>query len=227
MTYDHATYVLQIGLKTLGFDPGEADGLDGKDTQAALDKSAAARFGSPAKAIAGGVDGYPPRPSASAGGKSKVFGKPGVKDGFTPPMAYFPPPYPMTFSWGGKVSKMGCHKLVAAPIQNALSEILETYGINWIKLRGLDLYAGCYNPRKSRSGNAMSDHSWAIAFDFADKRKGNGNKEQWRANSEGRNAVSMPNEAVAIFRKHGFQVGFQVSTGLRRDMMHIAYVDRP
>ena len=226
MPYDHATYVIQIGLKTLGFDPGEADGLDGKRTQSALDKSAAARFGSPAKAIAGGVDGYPPRPAASAAGKTKVFGRPGVKDGFTPPMAYFPPPYPMTFSWGGKVSKMGCHKLVAAPIQNALTELLETYGLEWIKSHGLDQYAGCYNPRKSRGGNSISDHSWAIAFDLAPDRKGNGNKEQWRATSEGRNGIAMPNEAVAIFRKHGFQVGFSVAPGVRRDMMHIAYVDR-
>ena len=226
MPYDHATYVLQIGLKTLGFDPGEADGLDGKDTQAALDKSAAARFGSPAKAISSGVDGYPPRPIASTLGKSKVFGPAGVKDGFTPPMAYFPPPYPMTFSWGGEVTKIGCHKLVALPIQNALTELLETYGIDWIKLRGLDIYAGCYNPRKSRGGNYISDHSWAIAFDFAPDRKGNGNKEHWRSSSEGRNGVAMPNKVVAIFRKHGFQVGFQVSPGVRRDMMHVAYVDR-
>jgi hypothetical protein len=224
------TKILQIlipGVKTLGFNPGLADGLDGRKTQAALDKSAASRFGSSAKAISGSVDGYPPRPEASAAGKAKVFGPAGVKGGKGPSMELFPPPYPMEFSWGGPVSKMGCHKMLVPPIQNALNEIKDTFGLAWIKKHGLDDYAGCYSPRKSRGGNSISDHSWAIAFDFAADRKGNGNRDQWRANVEGRNGVAMPNEAVAIFRKHGFQVGFQVSSGVRRDMMHVAYVNRP
>ena len=227
MSYNHGIYVLQIGLKTLGFDPGTSDGLDGRKTQAALAKSALSRFGSPAKAISGSVNGYPPRPEASAVSKAKVFGPAGVKGGKGPSMDLFPPPYPMEFSWGGPVSKMGCHKMVALPIKNALNEIKDTFGLAWIRKHDLDEYAGCYSPRKSRGGNSISDHSWAIAFDFADRRKGNGNKEQWRANVEGRNGVAMPNEAVAIFRKHGFQVGFQVSSGVRRDMMHVAYVNRP
>lgn len=35
MDFDPATYLIQVGLKTLGFDPGKPDGIDGPKTKAA------------------------------------------------------------------------------------------------------------------------------------------------------------------------------------------------
>jgi len=218
MSYSHAIYCQQIGLKTLGFDPGPADGLDGQKTKAALYDSLVSRFGS--KTEARRSDGSrPPRPKGTAADKSRIFGAAG-----SPSMALFVPPYEMTY-FGAKVSKIGCHALIAKPLEDALKEIADK-GEEWIKKHGLDLYAGCFNHRKSRSGNALSDHSWAIAIDL--NQDANGNKHTWRSGAKADNGTyEMPPVAIKIFKKHGFQVGFLQSDGTRRDMMHIAYVDRP
>ena len=219
MSYCHAIYCQQIGLKTLGFDPGPADGLDGPKTKAALAKSAAARFGS--KAEAKKADGSrPPRPKPTTADKTRLFGKAG-----SPPMTTFKPPYPMEFSWGGPVSKIGCHKLIAAPLESALKEIGDK-GAAWVKKYGLNIYAGCFNFRRSRGGSGLSDHAWAIAIDL--NPDANGNRQTWKPGTKGKNGTyQMPKEAIRIFQKHGFQVGFRQSNGTRRDMMHVAYVDRP
>ena len=225
--YDHETYLTQVGLKKLGFNPGALDGLPGKNTRKAFAASEKARFGSTAnvkKAVA--LGGYAPRPKPTFAAKTKAFGHHGVKGGRSPAMSYFPPPFPMTFSWGGKVTKIGCNKVVALPFQNAMKEILKTYGLTWIKKHGLDNYAGCYNPRKGRGSGAWSDHAWAVAFDFAPNRKGNGLHHRWTAAVQGKDGVAMPQKAVTIFRKHGFQVGFSTGTSTRRDMMHVAYINR-
>ena len=218
MSYSHAIYCQQIGLKTLGFDPGPADGLDGRKTRNALAESAAARFGS--KSEAAKSDGNrPPRPKSTTADKTRIFGKAG-----SPPMTTFTPPYPMEFSWGGSVSKIGCHKLITEPLKAALEEI-GNKGAPWIKKHGLNLYAGCFNDRSTRGGRTKSDHAWAIAIDL--NPDANGNHQTWKPGTRGPNGtLQMPKEAVRIFKRHGFQVGFQQSSGTRRDMMHVAYVDR-
>lgn len=219
MKYSHETYCLQIGLKTLGFDPGVADGLRGKKTNKALSASASARFGSKSEAIK--ADGSrPPRPKPTTYDKTRIFGKAGV-----PPMAYFEPPYSMVFSWNGKkVNNIGCHKLIAAPLEAALKEIGKK-GKAWIEKYGLDLYAGCFNNRRARGGRSLSDHAWAIAIDL--NPDANQNSQTWKPGSKGSNGTyQMPKEVVNIFQRHGFKVGFKTSNGHRRDMMHIAYVNR-
>lgn len=203
----------------MGFDPGAADGLNGRKTQKALKDSAAIRFGS--KAEAKKADGArPPRPKPSTYEKNKVFGKAGK-----PPLDYFAPPYAMEFSWNGKkVDKIGCHKLISAPLQAALSEVAAK-GHAYIKKHGLDLYAGCFNYRPTRGGKTLSDHAWAIAIDL--NPDANGNQQTWEPGNKGANGTyQMPRAVVNIFRKHGFQVGFKRSNGSRRDMMHIAYINR-
>lgn len=218
MTYDHSTYVLQIGLKTLNFDPGEADGLAGPKTAEALAKSAAARFGSKQEAVK--ADGYrPPRPRPTTSDKTRLFGTAG-----SPPMALFTPPYPMVYE-GKPVSKIGCHKLIEEPLKAALEEIAGK-GKAWIEKYGLNLYAGCFNFRRSRGGSTLSDHAWAIAIDL--NPDANGNHQDWNPGAKAANGTyEMPKEAVKIFQKHGFQVGFLRSNGKRQDMMHVAFVNRP
>ena len=217
MKYSHETYCLQVGLKTLGFDAGVSDGLRGKKTNKALADSARARFGSAAEAKKSDLK-RPPRPKPTTYDKARVFGKPGE-----PPIETFQPPYPMVFSWGGKVTKIGCHKMIAAPLKAALEEI-GAKGEAWIKKYGLNIYAGCFNDRSVRGGRAKSDHAWAIAIDL--NPDANGNSQKWEAGNKMPNGTyQMPKEAIRIFKKHGFQVGFKTSKG-RRDMMHIAYVNR-
>ena len=233
MKYSHETYCLQVGLKTLGYNPGPTDGLRGRKTEAALLASKAATCqpdtqpatNKPANKPAiikpprASLTTKPPRPTTAD--KNRTFGKAG-----DPPMAYIQPPYAMVFSWNGKpVSKIGCHQLIAAPLQAALAEIADK-GSTWIQQHGLHLYAGCYANRSVRGGKSLSDHAWAIAIDL--NPDANGNHQTWRPGTKASNGTyHMPSEAVAIFRKHGFQVGFPRTNGTRRDMMHIAYIDRP
>lgn len=217
MNYEHHIYVRQVGLKTMDLYHGELDGLNGPKTRAAYAASSRAVRESvapkkdPYAAPAAGLI-KPPAP----GDRRRVFGKPGVKGGHTPPMAYFKPPYEMEFTWGGRVKRIGCHQLIARPLRAALTELSE-YGAAWLRGHGLHLYAGCYNPRKSRGGSGMSDHAWAIAIDLNPAE--NGNYTSWPG------AAKMPVEVVELFRRHGFQVGFKRGAS-RRDMMHIAFVNR-
>tara|TARA_R110000822_G_scaffold90467_4_gene209170 strand:- start:353 stop:1012 length:660 start_codon:yes stop_codon:yes gene_type:complete len=219
MIYDHEVYLIQLGLKTSGFDPGRADGLRGPKTRKAFEASAAARFGSKrAIKLSEGVG--PPIPYPTTLAKVKIFGAAG-----TPQMEVFKPPYPMTFVWGGKVKSVGCHKMIAAPLKAALIEI-GNKGKAWIDKHGLNIYAGCFNYRNSRGGRSLSDHAWAIAIDL--NPDDNYNHQTWKPGAKGpAGTYQMPKLAVNIFRKHGFQVGFRRADGTRRDMMHIAYVDRP
>lgn len=226
MKYDHRTYLVQVGLKKLGYDPGPLDGYDGRHTRAAFQASHKARFADhPAGPRRTVHLGYPPRPAPTHAGKSKVFGKPGVKGGRGVPQAKLTPPFPMFYE-GKRISSIGCHKLIEAPLLAALTELLEVMGLAWIKKHRLNVYIGCYNPRKSRGGSSKSDHSWAIAIDLDPDN--NGNHTPWKSGNQGKPGwATMPDEAVSIFRKHGFQVGFKTSHNTRRDMMHIAYVNRP
>lgn len=52
MSFDPKTYLAQVGAQSLGFDPGKLDGLDGKDTRAAIAAFAASPLG--LKAAGGG-----------------------------------------------------------------------------------------------------------------------------------------------------------------------------
>lgn len=218
MSYDHKIYLQQVGLKKEGFSPGKLDGKDGPKTRAAYQLSLKKKFGQEV-CNAPSTNLKTPRPKPNYDDKTKIFGKPGDVA-----LTTFTPPYPMEFSWGGKVTKIGCHYLVADPMKAALTEIAAK-GKDWIRRHGLHLYAGCFNYRKSRGGRSLSDHAWAIAFDF--NPDANGNRQTWRPGTKASNGTyQMPTEAVEIFRKHGFQVGFRRSNGTRRDMMHIAYVDR-
>lgn len=216
MRYNHIDYLIQCGLYALGFDVGPRDGLKGTRTARAIEASVLARGGLKVEPL---PSSYlkPPRPTT--GEKTKTFGAAGE-----PPMKTFKPPYPMTFSWGGKVTKIGCHELIATQLQAALTEIAGK-GSAFIEKYGLDQYAGCYNNRKSRSGSSLSDHAWAIAIDL--NPDDNGNHQTWMPGMRGPGGkFQMPVVAVNIFKKHGFQVGFQQKNGLRRDMMHISYINR-
>lgn len=169
--------------------------------------------------------GWPYRPAPTTEAKTKIFGPHGTPNGRGPKLKTFTPPYEMAFAWGGPVSRIGCHYLIAEPLEAALKHIA-TMGREWIREHGLDLYAGCYNPRKSRGGNSMSDHAWGIAIDL--NPVANGLRTKWEPRKPASNGTrQMPVDAVKIFQQYGFQVGFKRKGGSRRDMMHIAYVDRP
>ena len=93
-------------------------------------------------------------------GKS-IFGKPGDESALVTINA----PYTLYFE-GQKVTRIRVHKLIAAHVQAALTEVLEHYGQTRIKELSLDQYGGSYNYRSTATGRALSMHAWGVALDF-------------------------------------------------------------
>jgi hypothetical protein len=225
MKYDHKIYLQQVGLKALNFPPGPTDGLDGPQTRSAFSDSLETRYDAPKKAAKKKeAAGYPPAPHPQ--GKVAAFGHHGIHGGYTPPLVKVKVPWIMyLYKQGGlRVSTISCHKLIALPLGNFLRDLHSQLGDSGIRKYGFHLWFGCYAPRKSRGGSAMSDHAWAIANDW--NADANRNHQRWTPDKKMPNGTrQFSKRIVAIARKHGFQVGFS-SGANRRDMMHFAYINR-
>jgi hypothetical protein len=96
------------------------------------------------------------------------YGPHGVKNGFTPPMQRVDCPWRLRLSWNlaQGTRKIGCHTKVADSLSRVLTNVFQHYGEAEIQRLRLDVYGGCYNPRKKRRGSTWSTHSWAMALDF-------------------------------------------------------------
>jgi hypothetical protein len=77
-------------------------------------------------------------------------------------------PFPMIVAWQRSqvVNSIQCHKLIADRLKNALTEILEVYGLKEIQRLGINIYGGCFNYRLMRGGTKLSTHSWGTAIDL-------------------------------------------------------------
>ena len=77
-------------------------------------------------------------------------------------------PYPMLIAWDTSktVNKITCHKKVKDSIDRVLTQVLNEYSIEKIKILRLDYFGGCFNYRLMRGGTQLSTHSWGIALDF-------------------------------------------------------------
>jgi peptidoglycan hydrolase-like protein with peptidoglycan-binding domain len=65
-------------------------------------------------------------------------------------------PYPMRIAWDPDevVRRFSIHELVAPSAERALTRIRDHYGLDGVRLYGLDLWGGCLNVRKMRGGSA-------------------------------------------------------------------------
>ena len=99
--------------------------------------------------------------------KIKKFGNPGEN------LATFNLPFKMYLSWDLKtsVNRITVHKNYGQSLIDALKLIHDSYGIDFIKEMGLDVYGGAYNNRKMRgSKDKLSMHAFGCAVDFDPKR---------------------------------------------------------
>jgi hypothetical protein len=152
---------------------------------------------------------FPTEAQVRAG--TSIFGRQGIKDGYTPPMKGFTPPYPV-FLYGNtttRLTKITAHELVAASLEEILVMVRETLGLAGIREAGMDRYYGCYNPRNTRGGSVASMHSWAIAVDFDAGR--NGNSTHWPTRAV------MPVEVMECFARKGW---LAAGAFWSRDAMH-------
>lgn len=94
-------------------------------------------------------------------------------------MLYFPKGYPMKLYNGPQtVKRTTVNAKVHDSIDRVLHKVLEHYGAETIDGSGMDLYFGCYNPRRMRGGSRWSTHAWACAIDF----DASNNPLKWKKN---------------------------------------------
>lgn len=100
------------------------------------------------------------------------YGEPGDPDNLT----IITLPYPMRIAWNPKktITRMQCHKMVAANFLAVLNDLLAQYGYEKLKELGIDLYGGCVNFRPMRGTEkkyeaALKAKNWQLAFTYLSK----------------------------------------------------------
>ena len=143
-----------------------------------------------------------------------VYGVPGDPANLTK----FVPPYPMYIAWGEfeQIRFITCHKLIASDLENALKEILEYYGLDFIEEHGLDMYGGCFNLRKMRGSKKWSTHAWGIALDKNPAE----NRWKWKKD-KAQFAHPRFDKMFEIFKKWGF---YSLGREKGYDYMHVQAV---
>lgn len=101
------------------------------------------------------------------------------------------------------------HKRIADAVIEVFDDILDYYGIEYIRKNGLDNYGGCFSIRKAIGFSKISTHSWGMAVDYLPQ----------MGPLKGPNII--PYKIVEMFRAHGFQWG---GIWPREDGMHFTAV---
>jgi len=102
-------------------------------------------------------------PKQTYGEMTKFFGPIGTN------LKYItvPEKYPLKLYNGSeKLQKLYVNNRIAEPVIRVLNKVLEHYGSDKINNSGMDLFFGCYNPRRMRGGSNWSTHAWGAALDF-------------------------------------------------------------
>lgn len=83
-------------------------------------------------------------------------------------MAMVDCPWVLKLAWNPKQTtrRIGCNVKVADSLRRVLDRVHAAYGAAELVRLRLDLFGGCYNPRRKRGGTAWSTHAWAIALDW-------------------------------------------------------------
>jgi len=100
------------------------------------------------------------------------FGTPGEGGTVEKRLKTFDAPYTLRLYERGaplNVKRITCHELVLPWMEAALKLVKDAYSAKDIERLGLDVYAGCYNPRRIRNGQSWSKHAFAIASDWLPK----------------------------------------------------------
>ncbi len=102
-----------------------------------------------------------------------------------------------------------CHRAVVDALAGALGEVVSANLAGLVDPEG---FAGCWNPRTTRSGTSISRHAWGVAIDL-----------NFPRNPTGLSSIQDP-RLVAIFERWGFTEG---SGWLVPDAGHFEYVAPP
>jgi hypothetical protein len=151
-----------------------------------------------------------PRDTGNQQAMRDFYGEPG-----RPPMTTIRCPWTLRLAWDltQKTTKISINSRVAASAQRVLDKVFAHYGEAGLNNLRLDLYGGCFAPRRKRGGTSWSTHAWAVALDFDPDH----NKLEW-----GRDRASMDDPAYD-FWWHSWEEEGWVSLGRSRnfDWMHV------
>lgn len=77
-------------------------------------------------------------------------------------------PIALRLSWASETHIGGflSHRLVGPVIADAIAEIRDFAGLEYLRQNDYDLWGGCFNPRGKRNNKGPSTHSWGIAVDW-------------------------------------------------------------
>lgn len=76
-------------------------------------------------------------------------------------------PYTMELSWKPvDINRVLIHKKIEDALYDALEEIRDYKGFNYLKDNRYNIFGGSYNFRPIRGGTQLSTHSWGIAVDI-------------------------------------------------------------
>lgn len=152
-------------------------------------------------------------PASDQTSLTKFYGPPGERDGAEPPMSPVEVPFPMFLYQpdGQRVKNIRVHERCAPALHAVLADFAK-WSEQARHAAGLDLFFGCYNPRRMRGGTLPSLHARAAALDFDASR--NGNHTHWPT------AATMPIEAMEVFASHGW---LPAGAMWSRDAMHFQF----
>ena len=113
-------------------------------------------------------------------------------------------------TWAGQTTeRFRAHKIVGPVFESILFEFVTLCGVGYLKDTGYDFWGGCWWYRPMRGYDALSTHSWGIAFDYAPNRAPQG------AGPETQNQV-----LVRLCEEEGLRWGGRWSAPYRCDPHH-------
>lgn len=136
------------------------------------------------------------------------FGPHGNFDG----QVYMNLPFPMYLSWKPEVTigSVYVHPHIKDDLEEALRDIQDYYGQEFILEHRLNEWGGSFNDRYSRNSGRWSTHSWGLAIDYLPSLSPN------------RSPALTPYPIVEAFKDHGFAWG---GDWVSPDGMHFSGVD--
>ena len=108
-----------------------------------------------------------PRDTGNQAAMRAFYGTPA-----SPPMTRVRCPWTLRLAWdkSTRLTQVSVHSKVAPSVERVFDRVHAHYGEANLKRLRLDLFGGCFAPRKKRGGSSWSTHAWAVALDFDPER---------------------------------------------------------